>query len=441
MYKLTSASFWLAGVQWFFFLFANTIVVPLSVSTAFGFSPELTASVVKVTFVVTGIASMLQAAFGHRYALMEGPSGLWWGLILSLAAAAPSMGMTLEQMGGALTVGIIASGVVTSILGAIGFGKVLKKVFTQIVMFVYLFLLSCQLIIVFFKSMIGLSGGRIDMPVAALSIAVIFLVSWIGVKGRGKVRSFSVLIGMLAGWVAYRVLFPNTTTGVEIGGNNFDFVLFPWGNPHLEVGVLIAAMLAGLINMTNTIASLKAAEKLYRTVSSDSQYKRSFHFTGFHTVLSGLFGLVPYGPFTSSIGFLESTKILDRSVLVLGGVLFAIIGFVPGFDTFFVTMPVSVGNAVLFVIYFQLFGSAFRNLQGFTFNAITVYRISAPALLGISILNVPPEAFSVFPGIIRPIVGNGLLMGVLLAIFLELTVDWSRYDTPEAEGLGVKVNE
>ncbi|WP_409342110.1 uracil/xanthine transporter [Paenibacillus sp. MBLB4367] len=428
MTKLTSASFWLAGVQWFFFLFANTIMVPLTVGAAFGFSSELTASVVKVTFVVTGAASILQALIGHRYALMEGPAGLWWGLILSLAAAAPSMGMSLEQLGGALTVGILASGAATSLLGALGFARVLKKAFTQIVMFVYLFLLSCQLIAEFFRGMIGLEDGRMNLPVAALSGAVALLVGWIGVTGRGKLANFSILIGMTAGWAAYRLLFPGAVAESGSAGGGFVFELFPWGTPHFELGIMIAAMLAGLINMTNTIAALSTAEKLYDTVSTSSQYKRAFHLTGFHSVLAGLFGLVPYGPYTSSIGFLESTKILDRSALVLGGALFVTLGFVPAFGAFFASMPVSVGNAVLFVIYLQLFGSAFRNLQGFTFNPKTVYRIAAPALLGISILNVPAEAFAALPGMIRPIVGNGLLMGVLLAIVLELTVDWSRYE-------------
>ncbi len=429
MNKWTSASFWLAGIQWLFFLFANTVVVPLSISAAFGFSPELVASLVKVTFVVTGIASMLQACFGHRYALMEGPAGLWWGLILSLVAAAPSMGMSLGELGGALSVGIIAAGAVTSLLGALGFGTFLKKVFTPIVMFVYLFLLSSQLIIVFFQSMTGLSeGGRIDMPVTVLSIAIALLVGWIGIKGKGKLGNFSILIGMVAGWAAYMILFPGPSGGVSIQGTGFELKLFPWGSPNLEIGIIIAALLAGLINMTNTTVAMNAADKLYGKVISDSQYKRSYHLTAFHSVLSGLLGLVPYGPYTSSIGFLESTKMLDRWALVLGGGMFVVLGFVPALGTFFASMPVSVGGAVLFIVYMQLFGTAFRNLHGFSFNPKTVYRMALPAMLGICILNVPPDAFATLPELVRPIVGNGLLMGVVVSLILENTVQWSRYE-------------
>ncbi|TMV49164.1 uracil/xanthine transporter [Paenibacillus mesophilus] len=411
-----------------FFLFVNTVVVPLSIGAAFGFAPGLIAYLVKVTFIVTGAASILQACFGHRYALMEGPAGLWWGFILSLAAAAPSMGMSLSELGGALSAGMIAAGALTSLLGALGFGALLKKAFTPVVMFVYLFLLSSQLIIVFFKSMTGLSdGGRVDMPVAALSVAIVLLVSWIGIKGRGMLGNFSILIGMVAGWVAYRLLFPGTEGHTVGEGGGLGVTLFPWGAPHIEVGILLAALLAGLINMTNTVTALSAADKLYGKSSTDASYKRSYHLTALHTAVSGLFGLVPYGPYTSSIGFLESTRMLDRSALVLGGALFVMLGFVPALGTFFAAMPASVGGAVLFVVYLQLFGTAFRNLHGYSFNPRTVYRMAAPALLGISILNVPADAFAGLPGTLRPIIGNGLLMGVIVSIVLENTVDWSKY--------------
>lgn len=429
MTKWTSPSLWLAGVQWLFFLFANTVVVPLSVGAAFQLPPEVIISIVKVTFVVTGAASILQACFGHRYALMEGPAGLWWGLLLSLAAAAPSMGMSLVEMGGALSAGLIAAGVLTSLLAVLGFGDVLKKAFTPIVMFVYLFLLSSQLIMIFFKSMLGISeSGEIYLPVALLSIAIALIVGWISLKGKGALANFAILIGMVAGWAAYRLLFPGSASAVGEGGGSLALAFLPWGPLRLDYGIMGAALIAGLINMSNTITALKAADKLYGQVSTDKQYKRSFHLTALHTVVSGVFGLVPYGPYTSSIGFLESTRMLDRSALVIGGSLFMLLGFIPALGTFFAGMPESVGGAVLFVVYLQLFGTAFGNLKGYTFNSKTIFRMAVPAMLGLSILNVPAEAFAPLPAIITPIVGNGMLMGVIVSIILEHSIDWPRYE-------------
>ncbi|GIP40211.1 purine permease YbbY [Paenibacillus sp. J31TS4] len=430
MSKWVSTTTWLAGIQWLFFLFANTVVVPVSMGTAFHLPPEEVAAALQRSFVLVGAACMLQAAAGHRYALMEGPSGIWWGVILSLCASAPSMGISLAEVGGGLAAGILLAGLTTIILGVCGFGGLLKRVFTPVVMSVYLFLLSIELVLIFFQGMTGLSTeGRLDLPVTLLSLFIVGLVICIQVRGRGRLSNFSILIGMVAGWMLYRLFFPAAPHVQSARAPLLS--LFPWGAPHLEWGILLTAFLAGLLNMTNTITALGSAEKLYGTVTTDGQYRRSFVWTGLAGIVSGLLGLVPSGPYTSSIGFLQSTRILERSALIAGGGLFVLMGLVPALGAFFSTLPVSVGNAVLFVAYLQLFGTALRTVQGVGFHSRTIYRVAVPLLTGICILFLPPEGVASLPAFIRPLAGNGLLMGMLLAVIVEHGVKWSRYEQPD----------
>ncbi|WP_141992094.1 solute carrier family 23 protein [Bacillus sp. B4EP4a] len=76
------------------------------------------------------------------------------------------------------------------------------------------------------------------------------------------------------------------------------------------------------------------------------------------SAIGAALGLIPYRPYTSSIGFLESTKILDRVALIIRGALFTFLGFVPALGALFSTIPVRKGSAVLFMAYIQLFGTA-----------------------------------------------------------------------------------
>lgn len=92
----------LASVQWLFFIFANTIVVPISVGTAFDLTPDQIAVTLRSSLIFTGIACFLQGWIGHRYPIMEGHSGIIWGLILNLGMSASSLGMSFTQIGGAL---------------------------------------------------------------------------------------------------------------------------------------------------------------------------------------------------------------------------------------------------------------------------------------------------------------------------------------------------
>jgi xanthine/uracil permease len=93
---------------------------------------------------------------------------------------------------------------------------------------------------------------------------------------------------------------------------------------------------------------------------------------------------------------------------------------------FFATLPISIGDAVLFVAYLQLFGSALKNIEGLDFNYKTIFRIALPTLTGISILSVPADVFSSLPEFTQAVVGNGMLIGIIMAVILEKIVKWDR---------------
>jgi xanthine/uracil permease len=417
-----------AGLQWLFFMFANTVVIPLTIGDAFDLSAGEVASAVQRSFIYTGAACILQAVFGHKYPLMEGQSGLWWGAILSLCASASSAGLNLAELGGGLALGIILSGALVIVLGLLGMGTVLERLFTPVVMSTVLFLLASQLIVIFTKGMLGLgAANQIDIPTAGLSILLILLVVWINLKGPGVIRNFSILIGIVTGWVIHTLFLP-AAAAANVGASTELFQFFPWGKPSFSFGLILMAVITGLVNTTNTMASIKGIEPILKTSTSNNQYRRSFVLTGMNSIVSGFFGLVPYAPYISSLGFLQSTLIFERAPIIIGGALFILLGLVPALSQLFSTLPISVGDAVLFVAYLQLFSGALTNLNGTRFNQRTIYRIAAPVLLGIAIMNIPAEMFGSLPMLVRPLLASGLLVGILLAVVLENTIDWSKFE-------------
>ncbi len=228
-------------------------------------------------------------------------------------------------------------------------------------------------------------------------------------KGPGVIRNFSILIGIVTGWIIYRVFFPIEPTEVITSTKLFN--PFPWGEPSFSLGLILFAVLTGLVNTTNTVASIKGFEQLANTTTSDNRYRRSFVLTGLNSVVSGSFGMVPYAPYISSIGFLQSTLIFQTLPMVIGAVMFIVLGLVPVLGSFFTTLPVSVGNAVLFVAYLQLFSGALSNLSGIYFTPKTIYRIAAPVLLGIALMNIPVEMFESIPMLLRPLSEQWLIDG------------------------------
>ncbi|MEH6937162.1 uracil/xanthine transporter [Bacillus sp. JJ664] len=412
-----------SSFQWLFFIFANTVVVPISIGAAFHLPSSVTEMTMRSSLILTGIASFIQGWKGHKYPIMEGHSGLLWGVMLNLGLTAPAIGLSYTQIGGGIATGFIAAGVVTLLLAAMNLVSYVQRIFPPMVMTVYLFLLSFQLIFVFFKGMLGITeDGKMNLPVSLLSLGIVLFVSILKIKGSKNISNFSILIGMIVGWIFYAILFSDSTPKMESA--NATFSLFPLGKPNLEFGIIAIAFFAGLMNLSNTFASLQAASEVTGIEAKRKQYRYSLFLTGLFSMIAPVFGLVPYTPFTSSIGFLQSTQLYDRKPFLIGGMLLTFVGLIPPIITFLSTMPITVGNAVLFVAYIQLFGTAFNSTKGQVFTSNSIFRIAAPVLVGVSLMNISPTIFGDLPMYLQPFLTNGLIMGMIISIMLEKLVNW-----------------
>ncbi|WP_225435324.1 uracil/xanthine transporter [Bacillus aerolatus] len=425
MAKQRTAVTLLSSFQWLFFIFANTVVVPISVGAAFQLPAETIEMTIRCSFIITGIACILQAWIGHRYPLLDSHSGLMWGLILNMGISASALGMDFATVGGGIATGILLAGAVTVLIAAFNLISIIQKIITPMVMSVYIFLLTFQLVFIFFKGMFKVTeSGTIDLPVSLFSIGVVIFVSLLRIKGGNGLGNFSILIGIIVGWLLYRMIFPSDLPVESSAGMAFTF--FPFGTPNLELGIIFVSFIAVLLNLTNTFTSIQAAADVYKEKVEENQYRRSIFITGIFAFISAIFGLVPYTPFTSTIGFLESTKLLKREPFIISGFLFTLLGIIPSIGGFLGTMPLTVGNAVLFVAYLQLFGTALNSLKGTFFNSETIFRLAGPVLIGVSIMNIPPILFGSVPVLLQPLITNGLIMGVFISIFLEKFINWDK---------------
>ncbi|MEI3604212.1 uracil/xanthine transporter [Pseudogracilibacillus sp. SE30717A] len=429
MHELKETKSWIAGVQWFFFIFANIVIIPITVGEAFGLAQHEIVPLLQLSFIVTGLACLAQAIIGHRRPILEGQSGLWWGIFLTLVVTTSAQGMPLEVLGGSLALGVIISGIITILIGITGIGPMIARLFNPGVMGVFMFLLGLTLIQIFLKGMLGIPFGKaadsatIDLPVAGIAIFIALLVIVISIKSPARIRSYALLIGIILGWILYTIIFgtdPNPSKEVAT------FKLFPFGSLTWDVGVVVTAVLAGLLNISNTFGSLKGTDAMFQTTTTKKDYLSSFSITGIATVAAGFFGLVPYAPFVSSIGFLRQTNIFDRLPFIIGSFLFFIMGVIQPVGAFFSTLPLSIGSAVLFVAYLQLFNSSMEFFKGVLFNTLNVYRSAIPLFVGTIIMAFPASYFESIPAFIRPFMSNGLLVGIILALVLENILNWDR---------------
>jgi len=417
-----------SSVQWMFFIFANTIVTPISIAAAFNISDESTAIMLKMSLIFTGLLCVFQGLYGHKYPIMDGHSALTWGLMLNLVFSASSLGLSLTEIGGGITTGVLLASAVTLLLVAFNGIPLIKWIFSHMVISVSLFLLFFQLIFIFFKQIfVFKEDGSMYAGATILSIAIILLVTLLKVKGNTFVSNFSILIGLMVGWIIFAIFFDDNSASM-VTPSLFAFELFPLGAPNLQWGIIAVSFFAGLLNLANTVSTVVAGEELYKNKISDGDYRRSIFITTLFTIVGTGFGLVSYTSYTSAFGFLHSTRIYDRKPYLYGGAIVVLIGCIPPLTGFLSTMPMSIGSAVLLVAYLQLFGTAYSSLNLKTFNSNTILRLAIPIMVGLGLMNIDPSTFSSLPILVQPFITNGLIMGILVSIIIEKTIKWKNYE-------------
>lgn len=424
---LFSRAQFLPGIQWFFFIFCNTVVIPPTLQSAFQLSDAVTLCLMQYSFIATGLACVAQAALGHGRAIMEGPTGLWWGVILTVTLAEAAQGTPLPVIGGSLAVGIALSGVITVLIGLSGLGHRIAALFRPAVMMVFMFLLGAQLLSLFIRGMLGLPFGvpqgpvNIDFPAFLLALAVAALVVGIVVWLPSPWNKYGLLAGTLTGWAAYSVIFPHAA--LPATGSGWQW--FPLGAPHgLRGGIILTATLTGLLNISNTFGALRGTQGFYP--QQTPEYRRSFVVSGLFTLGSAALGIVPFSPFVSSIGLLTQTNDSRKAPFILGALVVVAIGLFTPLTAFFARIPLCISSAVLLVSYLPLLSSSLSFLPHIPLSSRNVYRLAIPLFSGIFLMGLPAGYLQEVPLWLRPLLSNGLLTGVMLAIVLENVLPWDR---------------
>ena len=66
----------LAALQWTLFILMGSIVIPIAIASTYGLDQASSIAFISRTLFVLEIAGILQALFGHRLTINEGPAGV-----------------------------------------------------------------------------------------------------------------------------------------------------------------------------------------------------------------------------------------------------------------------------------------------------------------------------------------------------------------------------
>jgi len=405
----------LFGIQHVLVMFTAMVGGPLIVGRILDLPEGTRIAMVSGTMIGCGIATMISALgmgfIGPRLPIVMGVFYIFIGPIvaiskeISLAAA-----MTALIIGGAVQFAW------SPLIGK------LHRFFPPIVTGTAILLIGTGLMKIGINVASGLNTPAFAQPLtmglAALMIVLILVITRFA---KGFARALSLFVTMLIGY------FVSAWFGlIDLGTvAKADWVSIPTPFPYggLEwpglIGV-ITVIICFFATAVETTGHTLAVSRIVGVPQESWRIRGAVSNDGLGSAISALFGGMALTSYSQNIGVISLTGVGSRFVVAFGGAFLILMALVPKVGAIIALMPNAVlGGVLLFM--FGMVASVGVDIIGRNLTSRRDAVILAAALgVGLGIQAAPPGAFDAVAPALRILVTDGIVMGILLAMVLNL---------------------
>lgn len=395
-------------------------MIPGVVGTGLGLDAAEISSFIQRTFLFCGLFSIVQLYCGHRLPLFEGIGGMWYNVLIIIGLIAPQIGKPLSELRGNIILSMLIVGVIYILIGAFGLINKIMVIFTPAVKGTFFLLMGLQISGSIVKGMLGIwpQGDQINLIGTLIFIFITVLIIWISLKQKGFLQSIGIFIGTAVGWLL--AVLAGLAEVPSFSGEILSLPdLLPWGPPLFDPGIFVIMLIVGFFTLSNLVTSVTSFSELVGEEATATSFKRTTVVTGIGNVFAGIFALIGFVPFASSIGFARVTGVASRLPFLVGAVLIMLLGLFPAIGALFVVIPPQVGFAVILIMFCQILSVAFSEYRKVSFDNRTGFIVGISVLLGVGIMFIPPGAMASMPLFIKSFIGNGLTVGLMICVLLE----------------------
>lgn len=359
-------------------------------------------------FAVMGLTMIIQSLWGHRLPLVAGPAAV---LIVGVMAS-------IDSSPEVLYTAMAICGVVVALIATTGWIKKLQPLFTPRISIVMMALIAFTIVPVFLR----LIFADADHYIFSLAMAVVLSIAMAVANHRlrGMWKSAVVLIALVVGTTVYYAVagLPSLEGATAAGAGRLLIT------PKFDVGVIVAFLFCYIALLINELGSIQSVSAFVEADDVPKRSTRGVVMTGLMNTLAGAVGVLGPVDYTLSPGVIAATGCASRYPLVLTGVGLVLCALFPQLVAVLSAIPSPVMGVVLLYLMaaqvaavFQMSGSAAAAKE---FNGALT--IGLPIMLAVVISLLPAEVSAAIPAVLRPIVGNGFVMGVIVVLLLEHVV-------------------
>jgi xanthine/uracil permease len=355
---------------------------------------------------ILGITLMAQIFFGHRLPLVVGPASVL--LIGILASAASDIS--------AIYTGILIGGVFITVIAVSGLLTHFRKIFTPRVISVIMLLIPVTLAPTILK--LGFANDRNTAFNLAFILLIPLILVFVNKILKGAWKSTTLIWGILAGSLLVYWYDGLPDTGMISTNSSPDSLFIGF---QFDWGVTLSFLFCSVALIINEVSSIQAVGQMLHAPDMKKRNKWGVAITGLSNILSGSMGVIGSIDYSSSVGIISSTRGASRFPFVPTAILLIICSFFPDLVKMLLSIPDLVMGTVMLYVMVSQFSAGMQMIT--TNHAVRHFEdgaiIGLPVMAALLISFIPGEVMMEIPALIRPICGNGFVMGVIIVLLME----------------------
>lgn len=406
-------SYLILGIQHVFTM--NIYVAPLILASLLASDAEQTARLIQMTFLASGIATLIQVSIGIRLPVMQGPSFVPLG---ALAAVGKQYG--LQAMIGATIPGALAIFLLSYPFRLLG--RLAKTWISPLVGGTITLVIGVSLIPLALHTISTLHGSAsVNFSVAGLTALLLTLLAHLRLNSprlRGFMQSSSVILALLFG----------TTLMAVWGTVEFSAVHqapwfsmpqgLPWGTPEFRLEPVLLVSTIYAVILVETIGTWYVVGAVMNRPMDETLINRGGLGQGLGCLAAALVGGTPVAGYSSNAGILSITRNFSRWVAVATGVLLVTIGMIPKLIHFMASIPTQAMLGVFIAACGVIAYNGFLLVQRFGSSLRTQVVAGVPVLLSVITSIIPHAWIAELPASIAPFLSSGICVGAVSTILL-----------------------
>ena len=405
----------LLGLQHLLAMYSGSILVPLMIATALGYSSEQLTYLISTDIFMCGVATLLQLQLNKHFGV-----GLPIVLGVAFQSVAPLIIIGKSHGSGAMFGALIVSGIYVILVSGI-FSK-LANYFPSIVTGSVITTIGLTLIPV----AIGNMGNNSPEPtsqsllLATITVVIILLIN---IFTKGFIKSISILIGLIAGTAIAASMGLVDFTPVREASVVHVPSLFYFGMPTFEFSSIAMMCIIATVSMVESTGVYMALSNITGENIDATRLRNGLRAEGMAVLLGGIFNTFPYTGFSQNVGLVKISGVKNRLPIYYAAVFLIVLGLLPKFGALaqIIPSPVIGGAMVVMFGFVSLQGMQVLSTVDFANNEHNFLIAAISISMGVGFNN--SNLFISMPTAFQMFFSNGIVVASVMAIFLNTVLN------------------